>query len=177
MQGNWSFVVWNSSKFQKTLTKDEKGGILNTKITNNRVENPMDVQKYRKMCAGLKKNGIEVFEAQGDDLRYLKSLGAEASYGNGYIMHVGELPSASAMFEEVIHSTQARIYGEFQTDSSEELCAREIAANRMLIKHKNAYGFDETDIEDINRNLAYWEERFIKEVGCSYDESTYHREI
>lgn len=161
----------------KTVDKSVKSGIINTKIVNGSVANPMDEARYNIMRKGLLKNGIKTMEAHGDDLGYLKAISAEASYGHGYIMHVGKIPSASAMFEEIIHSTQAKIYGEFQSDDIIELCAREVAANRRLLKNKTAYGFDATDIEDIERNLKYWEKRFEKEVGCLYDDSTHRREI
>lgn len=46
----------------------------------------------------FKKNGVEIVQAEGDDLRFLLARGAEASYWDGRITHVGEIPSASAMF-------------------------------------------------------------------------------
>lgn len=72
---------------------------------------PMDEERYHCMKTNLAKRGIVVLQAVGDDARYLTDgLVAEASYGYGYILHLGRVPSASAMFEEVIHSTQAKIY-------------------------------------------------------------------
>ncbi len=161
----------------KKVDKSVESGIINIKINNNVVVNPMDKDRYQKMSNGLMKSGIKTIEAKGDDLRYLKAIGAEASYGHGYIMHLGEIPSASAMFEEIIHSTQAKKYGEFDSSDIVELCAREIPANRMLIKNGKLYGFDNVDFDDIESNLKHWEELFRKEVGCSYDESSYRREI
>lgn len=137
----------------------------------------MSKEKYELMKSNLAKNGIVVMQATGDDLRYLKMLGAEASYGHGYIMHIGEIPSASGMFEEIIQATQAKRYGEFTSSDLTELFAREIAANRKLLKHSRSYGFDDVDIEDISRNLKNWEEKFKRKVGVSYDESKYRREI
>ena len=151
---------------------------LSTKIVNGSPDNPMDEDRYAKMKEGLKRNGITVMKAEGDDERYLvDALGAEASYGNGYIMHLGDVPSASAMFEEVIHSTQARLYGELDTSDPVELYAREVAANRKLLSHAKEYGFDDTDIEDVSRNLKVWESKFTERVGVSYDESDYKREV
>ena len=159
------------------VDKTGGSGIINIKISNDVVINPMDKNKYRKMVKGLERNGIKVIQAKGDDLRYLKTLGAEASYGNGYIMHIGEIPSASAMFEETIHSTQAKIYGEFNSNDEIELFAREIAANKKLLKNQKSYGFDDNDVNDIKRNLSIWEDRFENKVGVKYEESSYHREI
>lgn len=84
----------------------------------------MPREKYVRMKHNLKNNGIIVMQAEGDDLRYLQAINAEASYGHGYILHIGEIPSASGMFEEIIHSTQAKIYGEFDSTDLIELYAR-----------------------------------------------------
>lgn len=170
-------------KYLKAVENSEKSSTINTKQINRKIKdgttvvNPMDASKYQKIKANLEKKGIHVIQATGDDLKYLQAIGAEASYGNGYIMHIGEVPSASGLFEEIIHSTQARIYGEFVDSDPVELYAREVAANRMLLKNGAAYGFDEIDFEDIERNLANWEEKFKRLVGVSYDESEYSREI
>lgn len=150
---------------------------MNMKILNDKVVNPMDSVKYHKMRSGLERIGYKVIEAKGDDLGYLKSINAEASYGYGYLMHIGEIPSASAMFEEIIHATQARKYGELLSTEPLEVFSREIAANRMLLKYKNAYGFDYIDIEDITRNLNYWESQYKKLMGYTYDEGSCFREI
>ena len=92
-------------------------------------------------------------------------------------MHLGKVPSASAMFEEIIHSTQAKIYGELESSDNIELYAREVAANRMLLRNSKAYGFDKNDIDDIQKNLKYWENAFEQKVGEKYENSDYKREI
>ena len=167
----------------ESLENVTKNGTINTKQLNSKVINgttvlnPMDAEKYYRLRDNLDKKGIKVIEALGDDLRYLQTIGAEASYGNGYIMHIGKIPSASGMFEEIIHATQARIYGEFTESDPVELCAREIPANRMLLKNGKAYGFERTDFEDISKNLKNWESKFKMLTGVSYDESNYSREI
>lgn len=161
------------------LKKAENSGIINTKISaDGRVVNPMDSTRYNKIKTGLSKNGIVVIEALGDDYRYLKDgLQAEAAYSNNYIMHIGEIPSASALFEEIIHSTQAKRYGELISNDMVELSAREVAANRMLLQHGKAYGFNKTDFADIKNNLEYWEKRYRKETGYGYDDGKHNRKI
>lgn len=165
------------------LNKNDENSIINTKLMNTKVKdgepiNPMSEEVYNRMKAGLERNGIKVIQAVGDDERYLiQGLGAEASYSHGYIMHLGKVPSASAMFEETIHSTQAKIYGELDSSEPIELYAREVAANRMLKRNAKAYGFDQIDIDDINANLEMWEKKFERLVGKTYDESDYKREI
>ena len=111
----------------------------------------MNEELYNTIVKNLLKNGITIIKAKGDDLRLLQMLGAEATYSQGYIYHMGEISSASALFEEIIHSTQCRIYGELQSTNPIELLAREIEANRMLLKNGKAYGFDEYDIDDIEK--------------------------
>lgn len=152
-----------------------KRGIMHTKVSGTKVTNPMDPQRYQAMKKGLEKNGVTVTQATGDDLRYLLNFGGEATYSEGVIRHIGEVPSASAMFEEVIHHAQAKKYGELRDYDPIELAAREVAAQRKLLKNQKAYGFDRADTEDITRNLSYWEKRFEKEAGIPYDESTRQR--
>lgn len=92
-------------------------------------------------------------------------------------MHIGEIPSASALFEEIIHATQAKRYGEMQEYDLAELAAREVAANRKLLAHGGAYGFDETDFEDIRRNLDYWEKKYMEVMGVEYGKGRHHRDV
>ena len=137
----------------------------------------MDASKYAKLKSNLQKKGVTVLQAKGDDLAYMQAFGAEATYGGGYIMHIGEIPSASALYEEIIHWTQAVKYGELTSTDPVELCAREVAANRKLLRNGYAYGFDDVDFEDIERNLATWESKFEELVGVTYDESDYRRDV
>ena len=147
-------------------------------IPPDRISNPMDLERYNKMREGLARQGISVVAAKGDDLRYLRDgIEAEATYSHGYIMHIGEIPSASALFEEIIHATQAKRYGEMQEYDLAELAAREVAANRKLLAHGGAYGFDETDFEDIRRNLDYWEKKYMEVMGVEYGKGRHHRDV
>ncbi|MBR5874542.1 MAG: hypothetical protein IKY90_07420 [Oscillospiraceae bacterium] len=170
-------------KAAETLEKQGKSGIINTKKTVRKIKdgttvvNPMDASKYAKLKANLQKKGVTVLQATGDDLAYMQVFGAEATYGGGYIMHIGEIPSASALYEEIIHWTQAVKYGELSSTDPVELCAREVAANRKLLRNGYAYGFDDVDFEDIERNLATWESKFEELVGVTYDESDYRRDV
>lgn len=170
-------------KAAETVEKQGKSGIINTKKTVRKIKdgttvvNPMDASKYAKLKSNLQKKGVTVLQATGDDLAYMQAFGAEATYGGGYIMHIGEIPSASALYEEIIHWTQAVKYGELVSTDPVELCAREVAANRKLLRNGYAYGFDDVDFEDIERNLATWESKFEELVGVTYDESDYRRDV
>lgn len=131
---------------------------------------------YNRMAKGLKAQGVEVFAAtDGDDLRYLLAIGAEGTYSNERITHIGKTPSRGTLFEEIIHLAHSREYGELDSTDYVELYAREIEANRKLLKYRKAYKLDDLDVSDIERNLANWEQRFETATGVSYDESGYRR--
>ena len=148
---------------------------LNIKITERgEVVNPMDEEDYDRIGKRLSARGIEVLAAtEGDDLRYMLAIGAEGSYSHGRISHIGAIPSRGTLFEEIIHASQAKMYGELSETDFVELYAREIEANRKLLKNKRAYKLDVFDVEDIERNLASWEEKFLLATGVSYDDSNY----
>ena len=92
-------------------------------------------------------------------------------------MHLGDVPSASAFFEEIIHHTQMKKYGVLESTDFIERAAREVAANRMLLKNGTAYGFTEEDFNDIRENLKQWEQDFINRAGVEYENSKFRREI
>lgn len=56
---------------EKGVENSADSGIINTKIRNDTVVNPMSKEKYELMKSNLAKNGIVVMQATGDDLRYL----------------------------------------------------------------------------------------------------------
>lgn len=178
-------VVQNVDKASQTEIADESGftsiasrGIINSKILNNSVVNPMPEDRYVAMRAALEKQGVKVIAAtSGDDLRFLLSFNAEASYKNGYLMHIGSTPSASAFFEEIIHRTQEKKYGVLDETDFVERDAREIEANRKLLQYGKLYGFDSVDFEDVANNLSAWEKLFKERTGVSYDESGIDRSI
>ena len=152
------------------LNSTPKNAKMNQKLDAEwNITSPMNREQYSKMRQGLERHGIEIVQAEGDDLRYLRHSGAEASYWDGRITHIGEVPSASAMFEETIHATQARIYGELHETNSVELAAREIAAQEKLLKNGKAYGFTPDDFSDIQTNRDVWANTFKKLTGKEYD--------
>lgn len=164
------------------VANTEKSGIIQKKAISRKVTergdvvNPMNANEYRRMKGALRRQGVEVFPAiDGDDLRYMLAIGAEGTYSNGRITHIGSIPSRGTLFEEIIHLSQARELGELLSTDYVELYAREIEANRKLLKYVDEYRLDELDVQDITRNLADWESRFKNFVGASYDESNYRR--
>lgn len=161
------------------IAKQQESDIIKTRKlnSNNQVSNPMDKNKYNIMKRRLEQQGCPVIAAHGDDERFLLAFGAEAISDEYGILHLGDVPSASAFFEEIIHHTQFKKYGAIKQDDYIERAAREIAANRKLLKHGKTYGFTNDDFSDIETNLNYWEQDFKRRVGASYDESDVKREI
>ena len=165
----------------KFLSSEKQSDILITKRGTNtklnasgEVINPMAEEDYYRIKDSLENHGIEVFAAtEGDDFRYLLSIGAEGTYSNGRITHVGRIPSRGTLFEEILHMNQAQRYGELLESDFVELCVREVEANRMLLERKDFYKLDDIDVADIKRNLAQWEHNFMRLTGESYDESNY----
>ena len=146
--------------------------VRNLKLTQSgKVINPMPAEEYEKVKDILIARGVEVFAAiSGDDLGYMLAMGAEGTYSNGRITHVGAVPSRGTMYEELIHMMQAKEYGELDTTDYVELYRREIEANRKLIEYSEHYKLDTFDISDIKRNLKRWEESFAKAKGVAYDD-------
>ena len=138
----------------------------------------MDSKRYYTMRERLEHNGCPIIAAHGEDERFLIAFGAEAISDEHGIMHLGDIPSTSAFFEEIIHYTQIKKYGVANYDyDGIERVAREVAANRKLLRHGKAYGFTDEDFNEISRNLKLWEEAFERKVGVSYDEADFKRDI
>ena len=136
--------------------------------------NPMDKAEYDKIVGKLNAQGVKVVPVTGgDDLRYMLWLGAEGTYSNGQISHIGEIPSRGTLFEEMIHMAQEREYGQMALGDYTEYYAREIEANRKLLKYQGSYRLDALDVEDIERNLKNWEDAFQRRTGVSFDDSHY----
>lgn len=168
---------------EKPLKNNGESGIINKKTTltkinsKNEVVNPMNEQRYTKMKTNLEKKGCNVISAKGDDKRFLLAFQAEAISDEFGIMHLGKTPSASAFFEEIIHFTQIQRYGAVGESDFVERAAREVAANRKLLRFGKLYGFTKEDFSDISHNLNFWEKDFLERTGMSYDENNIRREI
>ena len=169
---------------QKTVAKEDEHVIINKKAMSRKISdrgevlNPMDAGEYSRIKEALCAKGVRVVAAtEGDDLAYMLWMRAEGTYSNGWLRHIGEVPSRGTLFEEIIHMAQAHKYGELDSTDYVELYAREIEANRKLLRCSRAYRLDELDVEDIKRNLQSWEYAFKKRMGVSYDESNYRKTI
>lgn len=68
-------------------------------------------------------------------------------------------------------------YGAFSESDFVERAAREVAANRKLLRFGKYYGFTKEDFADTSNNLKFCENDFQKRTGMSYDENDIRREI
>ena len=86
------------------LTKLDESGILKlTKISDSgSVLDPMNRELYNRMKSNLERRGCSVIAALhgSDDERFLLMFGAEAIADENGIMHLGEVPSASAFLKK-----------------------------------------------------------------------------
>ncbi len=166
------------------LTSSKHHGNMNThrsastKINKSgNVVNPMPKEEYDRIKSALERNGKSiraVLPTDTDDaFEYMTSFGIEASYLDGEIRHLGAVPSRGTLYEEIIHIAQERKYGLLSPSDEAEMCAREVEAARKLLKHRESYRLDKYDVSALEENLSYWERRFKREMGVSYDESHY----
>ena len=121
----------------------------------------MDKDRFDRIVTGLDKQGIKVVSNCDID-RYLNAMGAEAAVSSDgkyiYIQH-DRIPTASAMFEEIIHSTQIRKQGPIESivaGCNVEFLRREIEAQKKMLRNSKAYGFTDDDIADVKRNLSIY---------------------
>ena len=168
---------YNKLKAKGVLTKNTRSGKIQPKtdnlkpFTKVKVEDipSMDEHRFNIMKRNLERKGVAVIQdAEGD--AYLKYMGAEAmtlSDGSAVIFQSGRVPSASAAFEEIIHSTQIKLKGMVESTGDErgniEYLNREIEANEKLLKYKKAYRLTDKDIESVEENLEMYYKK-LKEV-------------
>ena len=121
---------------------------------------PMDQKQFEKIKENLKKQGVKIIQdADGD--AFLKAMGAEAmtlSDGSAVLFQSGRTPSASALFEEIIHVSQIRRDGPITVTNNKqgaiEYLQREIQANEKLLRNQKAYKLTELDIKSVEENLS-----------------------
>lgn len=129
---------------------------------------PMDKDRFEKIKQSLEKKGVSVIQDREGDA-FLSHMGAEAltlSDGSAVIFQSGRVPSASAVFEEVIHVGQIRKKGVVDEYGNKqgtlEYLSREIEAGEKLIKNKRAYRLTEKDVESVRENLESYYKEFDK---------------
>lgn len=160
------------SRLSKSLTNAIMGKSHLTSLPSNYDIPPMNAEQFYRMKNALEKMGVVIIQDEDGD-NYLQFIGAEAvTFGDGktIIFKSGRPPSASAMFEEVIHSTQLRkleeplVIGDPETQLLR--LQLEIEANEKLLRNKDVYGFTELDTKTIKINLQKYYDKLaeLKEV-------------
>ena len=147
--------------------------MINRKIVNGVPTTPMDENLYKKIVSNLEKQGCKVIPMlTEDDINFMTNvMEAEAIYDSEHIQHLGKIPNASALYEEIIHMAQAREFGELEGGDFVELERREILANRKLLKYAKAYKLKDVEIEDIKDNLQKWENEYYERTGKKFEEN------
>ena len=120
----------------------------------------MDKNKFEKMKKAFEANG-GVIDSSPDIDRHLDYLGADAAALNKdtIIIKHDVIPSASAMFEELIHTAQYKS-GKAKGNNWIDM---EIKAKKKLIKYQKQYGI--TDVENEITKMQLNELLKIREEG------------
>ena len=120
---------------------------------------PMNRERFLKIKNNLKNRGISIIQDKDGDA-FLAAINAESmtlSDGSAIIFKSGKIPSASAAFEEIIHTTQIKNNGalnDYGTESAtKEYLRREIEVNEKVLKYAKAYGLTDKYVESTSRNL------------------------
>ena len=102
----------------------------------------MDERRFERIKTAFERRGGMIISSPDIDRR-LNNVGAEASTLNQstILLKSGRIPSASAMFEELIHSAQYRT-GRATGDNWVDM---EIEAKAMLIRNQIAYGITDEE--------------------------------
>ena len=180
-EGCGCIITYTSAKGEVTVSDSKYGG-WNTINDPERLENnvldstykkaytkidprdipPMDEKKFETIRRNLENMGVAVIQdADGD--AYLRAMNAEAmtlSDGSAVIFQSSRIPSASAVFEEIIHVAQIQRSGMIESVNNDEntleYLKREIEANEKLINYQKAYKLTPLDVKSIEENLAYY---------------------
>lgn len=119
----------------------------------------MNRERLLKIKNNLQSRGISIIQDKDGDV-FLAAINAEAmtlSDGSAIIFKSGKIPSASAAFKEIIHTTQIKNNGalnDYGTESAtKEYLRREIEVNEKVLKYAKAYGLTDKYVESTSRNL------------------------
>jgi len=131
----------------------EKRDIIETSLRRSSSRNdiiPMDEAKYVRIKKSFEKRGGMIASSPEID-NHLDNIGAEASTMDAKTILVRHnyIPSASAMFEELIHTAQYRT-GRATGSNWIEM---EIEAKRKLIKNQKNYDIPSLENDETIRQL------------------------
>ena len=138
----------------------ERQDVRENKIDGNETADarvPMDEALFLRIKAAFEKRG-GIIES-GDNIdRHLDSMGAEAAtFDESTIIIKRGIPTASTLFEELIHTAQYR-KGIVSTENKDVL---ELEAKRKLVRNQKAYKIPDHENEETLRQIAILENRLI----------------
>lgn len=119
-------------------------------------QQPIDSERLSRIKQELAKRGVVIEQSEEWD-RYLEKKGAEAlTFSDGsMVMHTRV--SASGCFEELLH------YGQIKSGKGIDVNAdsvsnvlMEIDAKERLIKHKDAYGITDFEVDILTESLEWY---------------------
>jgi RHS repeat-associated protein len=120
----------------------------------------MALSEGNKILSNAVKDGVQVVVAKSaDDLKYLKSMGAQAAYMGGEgtkgSILVAEGASRATILEEAIHHTQRLKYGDKYFYSN--VAKLEVEAQNQLLKIGAKEGWKAAELSEITRAKGVWE--------------------
>lgn len=111
----------------------------------------MDAATFQRIKKAFGSKG-GIIDQSADAQAYLKMRGAEGLTLNDKTILLPENPSASAVYEELIHATQFR-KGVANTSNVTQM---EIQAAEKLIRHRKAYGIPNAETRQTIERLRQY---------------------
>jgi len=123
---------------------------------------PMDAKQFARIKIAFEKNG-GIIDSSPELDRHLDSRGSEAAAfsEDTIIVKSGQIPSASAMFEELIHTTQ---YKSGRATGSNWI-QMEIEAKEKLVRYQKQYKIPNIENERTLRQIEQLKKLSKKEGG------------
>lgn len=129
---------------------------MNRRKVNDKSSRLISKPELNKLTKAFRKAGGRVHMGPEVDAR-LKQMRVEASFiGNDILL--SSKAGRAAVYEELIHVKQARVYGEIS--GKEDACLREIEAGNILLKNAIKWNLTDKEIQDTKILI----EEYIKEL-------------
>ena len=122
----------------------------------------MPEDQFQRIVEGFKRQGGEI-RTDEEAQRYLDFREADGVTIDEKLVFLRKNPSRSAVFEELIHTSQFR-NGDI-VDIPRDVIKCEIEAKTKLIKYAKWYNLTETEIENTKRSLQKYKEELKKLDG------------
>lgn len=154
---------------RKTLDNAGNSGIIKSrgvemlrKEDENKIE-PMPKKQFHRIVKGFKKQGGEI-RTDEEAQRYLDLKGAEGVTINSKLIFLRKNPSRSAVFEELIHTTQFK-NGEIN-EIPRDVIVGEINAKEKLLRYAEQYNLTQKEIDNTKKMLSDYKEELKRLDGA-----------